>query len=240
MTQLPPHSVTDLLVLSYVQLRDAWVKAHQVQDCSTDAPWHQWRDVPEDAPITLRDVLMDFGEKSGSLAARAEGQHLDLLARAYWLDPAAPDGPEWDRWPYAAAYGPARAILESAALAGWLLDPDPDPDERALRGARLALWSRAIDWEDDLRSAGFDVRRNDNDTPYVWSDGSSRPLSLSALVRYVFSRRGTRLYGRWSKQLHNDPVAIAPRSTLASRGRRPAPGFDNSGRRAHRAGGRRR
>ena len=49
---------------------------------------------------------MDYGEKSGSLAARAVQQHLGVLARAYWLDPADPDGPETDRWPHAAAFGP--------------------------------------------------------------------------------------------------------------------------------------
>lgn len=218
MTMSGSNSVVDLLVSSYVRLRNAWVEAHRIEDCAPDAPFHQWRDLGEDAPVTARDVLMGYGETAGSLAGRAVQQHLGLLARAYWLDPAEPDGPESGRWPHAAAFGPARAALESAALVCWLLDPEPDPDERVIRAAQLGLWSQPTAWEHRIRASGLDVRRTTDGTRYLWTQEPSRPLSQSTIIRAVFGRRGADLYGRWSKLLHNDPPATAGRATLRVEG----------------------
>jgi hypothetical protein len=205
-------SVLDGLVDVYLELRDAWRAALLERDCSADAPWQQWRDQSEDTAITARDLLMQYVEDSGILAAQAVTQHLGLLARAYWLDPASPDGPEGSRWLHAAPFAPARAVLEGTAMTGWLLDPAPGPDERVQRGAALALWSHPRKHEADILAAGLTVERDDKDVPFVSSGEDSRPLTISAMVKAVHGRRRVSLHARWSKLLHNDPGETAPRT----------------------------
>ncbi len=202
----------DILVGIHLQLRDTWRAALLERDCSADAPWRQWRNQPEDAPITTRDLFMQYTEDSGMLAAQTITQHLGLLARAYWLDPADPDGPERGRWLHAAPFAPARAVLEGTAMTGWLLDPALDPDERVRRGTALALWSHPRKYEADVKASGLEVRRDRNDVPFVWSGEGSRPLTISTMVKAVHGKRRTSLHARWSKLLHNDPGETALRT----------------------------
>ncbi|MEA2959747.1 MAG: hypothetical protein QOJ58_5748 [Alphaproteobacteria bacterium] len=217
--------VLDALVGTYVELRDAWRAALLGQDCSRDAPWQRWRDQPEDTPMTARYLFMQYAEESGMLAAQAVTQHLGLLARAYWLDPADPDGSEGRRWLHAAPFAPARAAMEGTAMSGWLLDPEPDPDERVRRGAALALWSHPTEWEGDVRAAGLVVGTDERNVRFVRTGEDSRPLSIGAMIKAVHGRRRADLYSRWSKLLHNDPRTTATRTTY----RRDADGRTGSG-----------
>src|SRR5947209_17047621 len=86
---------------------------------------------PDDRPLFVHAVCGGVRHAG----AQAVTQHLGLLGRAYWLDPADPDGSEGRRWLHAAPFAPARAAMEGTAMSGWLLDPEPDPDERVRRGA---------------------------------------------------------------------------------------------------------
>ena len=58
---------------------------------------------------------MQYAEDSAMLAAQAVTQHLGLLARAYWLEPSNPQGPERRRWLHGAPFAPARAVIDGTS-----------------------------------------------------------------------------------------------------------------------------
>lgn len=200
--------VLDELVRVFLGLRDAWRAALNVRECADGAPWQWASEEPDDVPITAADMLIMSAQESGMLAAQGVTQHLGLLARAYWLDPADPDGPESDRWLYGAPFAPARAVIEGTAIVGWLLDPSIEHSERACRGAMLGLWSRPSEWEDDARAAGLDIRTDERGVRFVWTGEGARPLSLHTMIKATHGAKVTRTYGRWSKLLHYDPHLI--------------------------------
>jgi hypothetical protein len=208
------------LVSAYRTLQDRWKTAFFDQDCGQDAPWSTLIDtsLAEDTPMTPGEQLMWHAEETAVVAALAVGHHLGLLARAYWFDPLDPDGPVSGRWLYSAPYASARAIAEGTAMVRWLLDPEPDREERVRRGAVLALWSDAGYWEPIVRAAGLDVGREQRPDgtegpPFVRLDETSRPLSQNRLIKLGHGRKGTSVYGRWSPLVHHDPRATFRRSS---------------------------
>lgn len=120
--------IFDVLVGHYIELRRAWRAALLDREVErADAPWLAWRTGLDEESMVIRDVMIQVGELAGVNAARAVTQHLGLLARAYWLDPADPED-EASRWLGAAPFAPARAVMEGTAMTGWLLTLDPTRD----------------------------------------------------------------------------------------------------------------
>ncbi|QQQ80191.1 hypothetical protein IOD16_18480 [Saccharothrix sp. 6-C] len=208
---LPP-TVADVLVEVYGSLRRVWRDALLVTECSPDAPWNREADGLRRDDLTFAQALFaSCCEDAAVLAAQAVTQHLGLLARAYWLDPVEPDGPEHRRWLHAAAFAPARAVMEGTAMTGWLLAPLATSEERVLRGAMLALWSKPKSWTGRAAEAGLTVERTpEANVPFVRVDHFSKPLSLTTMIKEVHGKEAPGTYGRWSKLLHNDPHAIGP------------------------------
>lgn len=201
--------VLDVLVGFYIDLRGAWRAALMEHDCAADAPWSRWRDLPDDAPIAGRDVLMQYAEQTAMLAAQAITHHLGLLARGYWLEPSDPHGPDRGRWLHGAPFAPARAVIEGTSMIGWLIDPSLEPDERVVRGAMLGLWSHRATWEGHITDAGLTLGQDDRDVPVVLTGANPKPLSQRTMIRAVHGNRWYDTYQRWSKLCHHDPRATA-------------------------------
>lgn len=151
--------IVENLVEFYVDLRDAWRGALLERNCAPDSPRRRWQALPEHVPITGRDMLMQYAENSAMLTAQAVTQHLGLLARACWLEPSNPQGPERRQWLHGAPFAPARAVIEGHlhGRVGLLIDPTVDPDDRVIRGAMLGLWSHQRTWEKDITDAGLSI-----------------------------------------------------------------------------------
>lgn len=220
----------DHLTWAYCSLRDAWQAMSTDEDCDEAAPWNQWLQDEGDSPVTEREMLLQAAQLAAADAGKSVLHHLRLLARAY--PPNAPTETDVNpnNWPGFASYTLARAVLEGAAVIGWLLQSDPD--ERCLRSARLHLWSacelrngrshppagqpgsveamRAI-----VEGAGFRVRETGRPTDGVRDiavivNESPRPFYTSETVRALLGQQGKAYYHGWSGTAHHAPWALTP------------------------------
>jgi len=187
------------LANTYGALGAALAVALEDNDCAADAPWAKWRELTPDDPDPAapweievvngaltqpprapRHVLMQAGEMAGATAANTLRGHLALLGRAYWPDIDDPADPVIM---HPAIYPSARAVLETVAEVGWVLDPDLASAERTQRAAELLLWSQVArrrsdaGWHTVALSAGLDVRgtRRRPEAYFVWVGEGRRP-----------------------------------------------------------------
>jgi hypothetical protein len=86
------YSTMELLHDAYHSIRDAWAALSNDQSRDDTAPWNSWRNVPEDTPITTRDVLLHVVEFSAADAGKSVLHHVAALAGAYRPDAVTAEG----------------------------------------------------------------------------------------------------------------------------------------------------
>lgn len=146
-----PVPITEHLHLAYRSMRAWYSTACLSREPTTPSPYAREEEMltpSNDAEQITSVEQLHFGSRiwAGEIMVRV-GHHIGALCLCYSpADPMPQDSTalplsERDRWPRSAAITLARAILEGASTAVWLLDPALSLSARLARTARLSLWS---------------------------------------------------------------------------------------------------
>ncbi|MET7994467.1 hypothetical protein ABZU76_26600 [Amycolatopsis sp. NPDC005232] len=216
--------LVDFLHRGYQELREAW--AVFLADPSRDhtAPGFLWKEAPEDAPITPRDVFLQVGELVAINAAKCVLHYLHALAKAYSCERMPEGDPNPDDWPSTAVFTLARGMLEATAVVTWLMDPLLAEQDRMFRAAQITLWSEKNDrtrpatetaaavnrWTTAAEAIGFEVKDAGRWKVRVGLAGEFKTFGHSSVIRDVFGQVGADRYAHWSGVAHQAAWALAP------------------------------
>lgn len=218
---------------TYAGLAGTWQTWLSDKTLGQNCPAVRWMaNVPDDAPVTSREVLLKGIELTVSQTGLAIRDHLDSLSSIYPTRASRQADPKTSAWPGSSAFTLARSVLEGTAMITWLLDDRTDDEERARRSARVILWSAHFGtkwvnatgnahaqvatpdhWKRIIEDAGLLVTRPQNQLVV------DKAFSQTEVISSAFNTWGKNLYNRWSGEAHHAPWVLTPATYL-----RPAEG----------------